>query len=258
MSRKQQRILISYLAFWAALVFAAGFLMTWRFAGVLHPAIFWLAFGWAMVLLLLLVAVPVKQFLAPPPDQLTFKTGLVVKPGAATATWVFVLISGGLLYRALAGAGMLAAAYPMAQMVLLAVYIGLMGWRFVDYFIGLPANAGIKAAQNVERLEGYIDQIAYFAASPWLGQARGVTGAGRLRAALLWWEEALVAAFPRQGLEMALPAVNQFLDQLGGDVMALEALHAAKATARTALEDAERRALDGIRRAEKAAGRVLV
>ncbi len=260
MTSTKKRILIIFLAFWAALTFGVGYGLLWRFAGVLNAILFWIAFAWVMALLLLVLLVTLGRLMAPPSAPLTVRTGLHLKPGAAIASWVFALISTGLLWAALGdvGDGLWARAFVMLQMLLLAVYVLAMGWCFVDYFVGLPANAGLTAAQNAERLENYIDQIAYFATSPWLAGARGVTTAGRLRATLAWWEEALVAAFPRQGLEMALPAVSRFIDQLGSDVAAIELLHERRAQRRQHLEDAERRALDGIRRAEHVAGRLLI
>ncbi|GAB4155838.1 MAG: hypothetical protein Tsb0016_27560 [Sphingomonadales bacterium] len=260
MTRTKKRILFIFLAFWAALTFAVGYGLLWRFAGVLNAIIFWIAFAWVMVLLLLVLAVTLGRLLAPPVAPLTVRTGLHLKPGAAIASWVFALASAALLWAALSdlGEGLWARAFVMLQMLLLAAYVLAMGWRFVDYFVGLPANAGLTAAQNADRLENYIDQIAYFATSPWLAGARGVTAAGRLRATLAWWEEALVAAFPRLGLEMALPAVSRFIDQLGSDVAAIELLHQRHAQRQQHLEEAERRALDGIRRAEQVAGRLLI
>ena len=260
MTSTKKRILIIFLAFWAVLAFAAGYGLLWRFAGALNAVLFWAAFAWVMVLLLLVLAVTFSRLTAPPVSTLTVRTGLHLKPGAAIASWVFALTSAALLWAALSefGDGLWARAFMMLQMLLLAVYVLAMGWRFVDYFVGLPANAGLTAAQNADRLENYIDQIAYFATSPWLAGARGVTAAGRLRATLAWWEEALVAAFPRQGLEMALPAVSRFIDQLGSDIAAIEMLHERRAQRRQNLEDAERRALDGIRRAEQVAGRLLI
>ncbi|RME66164.1 MAG: hypothetical protein D6782_04880 [Alphaproteobacteria bacterium] len=260
MTRIQQRILSVYLVFWGATAFALAYGFLWRFAGLINIVIFWMAFAWLLLLLVLVLAVGVKRLTAPPPSRLRMKTGLVFKPGAALVTWLFAAVSAYCLYQALTleRDSWLVRGYPMLQMALLAFYVALMGWAFIDYFIGLPANAGIKAAQNLRRLEDHIDQIAYCATSDWLAGARGVTAQGRLRATLGWWEEALVAAFPRQGLEMALPAVGQFIEQLGRDVTAIEAMHERRLTTREALEEAERRALDGIRRAERVAGRVLV
>lgn len=260
MTSKQQRILIAYSVFWALLAFIASYGAIWRFAGQINAIIFWMAFIWMLILLALVLVVTLKRLCAPPPSRIRVQIGLQFKPGAAIVTWLFALSNAWLLYQALTleRDTLLVRGYPMAQMLLLAIYIGLMGWLFVDYFIGLPANAGIKAAHNIRRLEDYIDQIAYYGTSSWLGGARGVTAAGRLRATLHWWEEALIAAFPRQGLEMALPAVSQYIEHLGRDVTVIETLHERQIVARPALEDAERRALDAIRRAERVAGRVLI